>query len=70
MAWTAAELLTSYESDTASLELIPGGAGEFELVIDGTLAYSKKATGEYPELNVLKQAVVAAIEARAATAAR
>ncbi len=68
-AWTAAELLTSYQGDTASFELIPGGAGEFELTIDGHSAYSKKATGRYPELNELKQTVVQAIEARAAAPA-
>ena len=52
------------------MELVPGASGEFELTIDGATAYSKKATGQYPELNELKQAVVQAIDARATAAAR
>ena len=68
-AWTAAELLSGYEREIESLDLIPGETGEFEFAIDGELAYSKKATGEFPDLKVLKQAVVDAIDARAAASA-
>jgi predicted Rdx family selenoprotein len=32
--------------------------------VDGRLAYSKRATGQYPELKELKQAVTDAIGAR------
>jgi selT/selW/selH-like putative selenoprotein len=63
--WAAAELLTGYERDIESFDLLPGTTGEFEFAINGELAYSKKATGEFPDLKVLKQAVVEAIDARA-----
>ena len=43
---------------------MPGGGGDFELSIDGDLLYSKKATGQYPELSELKKIVVNAIDAR------
>ena len=46
---------------------MPGSGGEFELTINGKLAYSKKQTGQYPELGTLKQAVVEALAARART---
>ena len=49
---------------------MPGASGEFELTIDGASAYSKKATGQYPELNELKQLMVQAIDARATAADR
>jgi len=29
--------------------LIAGGGGVFEIVVDGRLIYSKKATGEFPD---------------------
>jgi predicted Rdx family selenoprotein len=45
---------------------VTGSSGDFEFSIDGELAYSKRETGTYPEMSVLKQAVVAAIEADAA----
>jgi selenoprotein W-related protein len=43
----------------ASLELIPSDSGRFEWTVDGELVYSKAATGRYPELNELKEAVYA-----------
>ena len=63
-AWTAAEILSAYEDDIASFSIVPGGGGDFELSIDGDLLYSKKATGQYPELSELKKIVVNAIDAR------
>ena len=55
---------SGYEQEIESFDLIPGGTGEFEFVIDGELVYSKKATGEFPDLKVLQQAVVEAIDTR------
>ena len=42
-----------------------GGGGDFELIIDDRLVYSKRATGEYPDIRALKQAVADAIDAQA-----
>ena len=41
-----------------------GSGGDFELTIDDRLVYSKRATGEYPDIRALKQAVADAIEAK------
>ena len=49
---------------------MPGAGGDFELSIDGELLYSKKATGEYPELSALKKLVVSAIDARVGATAQ
>lgn len=65
--WTAAELLSEYQHDIESFELEMGSGGDFEFSVDGELAYSKRETGEYPDLGVLKMAVVQAIGARASS---
>ncbi|MBN1958023.1 MAG: Rdx family protein [Desulfuromonadales bacterium] len=37
-------------------ELIPSSGGVFEIVVDGQLIYSKKATGQFPsEWSILEQ---------------
>ena len=33
----------------AGVRLIASGGGVFEVVVDGRLIYSKKATGEFPD---------------------
>lgn len=63
--WTAAEILSEYQHDVESFELEMGGGGDFEFTIDDQPIYSKRATGEYPDIKLLKQAVVEAIGARA-----
>ena len=64
--WTAAEILSEYQGDIESFEFEMGSGGDFELTIDGVLVSSKQASGEYPEMKLLKQAVVEALEARSA----
>lgn len=56
-AWTAAELLTSFQEHIDGLTLIPGHRGVFEVTVNGDLIYSKKATGKFPELSDLKRKV-------------
>jgi selenoprotein W-related protein len=38
-----------FKQDIASLTLVPEGGGLFEVIVDGKLIYSKKATGQFPE---------------------
>ena len=38
---------------SAEVELIPSDGGVFEVVVNGNLTYSKKATGEFPDEAVL-----------------
>jgi predicted Rdx family selenoprotein len=64
--WTVAEILGEYQHDVESFELEMGGGGDFEFSIDGRTIYSKRDTGEYPDIKLLKQSVVDAIEASAA----
>jgi selenoprotein W-related protein len=43
------QLLTEFEEQTQAVTLIPSRGGVFEVVVDGTLIYSKKATGRHAE---------------------
>ena len=57
--WMVSEILNEIQSEVASLELIPSAGGRFEWTVDGELVYSKAATGRYPDLAELKEAVYA-----------
>ena len=52
-------ILSEIQHDVQSLDLIPSKGGRFEWTVNGDVVYSKKATGRYPELNDLKEAIVA-----------
>jgi selenoprotein W-related protein len=41
-------LLTKYKRSITTYELIPSTGGCFELTVGGTLLYSKRRTGEFP----------------------
>lgn len=41
----------------ASTQLIEGGGGVFDVVVDGKLAYSKHATGEFPQPQALLESL-------------
>ncbi len=54
--WMAQELLTTFEGDLGSVRLVPGSGGTFEVrLADGTLLWSRKHEGRFPELKELKQ---------------
>lgn len=51
-------LMTNLKKRLASIELVPGTGGRFEVTIDGKLVYSKLATREFPEeMDILKIAM-------------
>ena len=55
-AWTAQELLTTFEEELAEVALVPGGeAGVFIVRIDGEILFDRKSEGGFPELRGLKQ---------------
>lgn len=56
-AWTAQELLTTFEGDLAEVALLPAGSGVFRVFLDGALLWDRKERGGFPELKDLKQAV-------------
>ncbi len=45
----AAELLDNFESDLASIKLVPSDGGRFEVSADGDLVYSKLRIGRHAE---------------------
>lgn len=54
-AWTAQELLTTFEGEIGELALVPGTGGVFEVRVDGELVWSRRDEGRFPELKELKQ---------------
>ena len=56
-AWTAQELLTSFEADLAHVALVPSKGGIFEVRVDRQTVWSYKAEGGFPQPKVLKQRV-------------
>lgn len=54
-AWTAQELLTTFEDELGGVMLIPGMGGVFEVRLGGEVVWSRKAEGRFPELKELKQ---------------
>jgi selenoprotein W-related protein len=56
-AWTAQELLTTFEAELGEVALVPGTGGVFEVRLDGDLVWSRQERGRFPELKELKQIV-------------
>jgi selenoprotein W-related protein len=56
-AWTAQELLTTFEEEIGGVTLRPGTGGVFDVRIDGETVFSRKAAGRHAEITELKQLV-------------
>jgi selenoprotein W-related protein len=56
-AWMAQELLTTFDQEISELALKPGSGGIFEVRANGTLVWSRKDQGRFPEITELKQLV-------------
>lgn len=56
-AWLAQELLSTFETELGEVALIPGSGGIFEIRVDGTLLWSRREAGRFPEAKELKQRV-------------
>lgn len=56
-AWTAQELLTTFQDAAGEVALIPGTGGIFEVRVDGTPVWSRKEEGRFPEMKELKQRI-------------
>lgn len=54
-AWLAQELLTTFDEEIGEVALIPGTGGVFEVRSEGTLLWSRKQEGCFPEAKELKQ---------------
>lgn len=56
-AWMAQELLSTFGQDIASVTLIPGTGGIFQITLDGALIWDRKAQGGFPDVKQLKQMI-------------
>lgn len=56
-AWMAQELLTTFEQELASLTLLPGTGGIFEVRVDGAPVWSRADDGGFPDIAELKRRV-------------
>ena len=53
----AQEILTTFEGEMGEVALVPGTGGVFEVRLNGTLIFSRKEAGRFPESKELKQLV-------------
>lgn len=56
-AWTAQELLTTFERELGEVALRPGTGGVFDVRLNGEPIFSRKAESRFPEMKELKQRV-------------
>lgn len=56
-AWMAQELLSTFEQELNELALQPDTGGIFEVSANGTVVWSRKEQGRFPEITELKQRV-------------
>jgi len=57
-AWLAQELLATFDGELAEVALAPAGSGVFEITAgDGTVLWSRRQEGRFPEAKELKQRV-------------
>jgi len=60
-AWLAQELLSTFEQELGEVALQPGDGGVFEIRLDDTLVWDRKADNGFPDAKALKQRVAAII---------
>jgi selenoprotein W-related protein len=56
-AWTAQELLTTFQNEVGEVSLQPGTGGIFEVRIGGDILWSRATQQRFPEMKELKQLV-------------
>lgn len=56
-AWTAQELLTTFQDEVGQVCLQPGTGGVFEIRIGEEVLWSRATQGRFPEMKELKQLV-------------
>ena len=55
--WVAQELLHTFADHVASVTLVPGSGGQFDVAIDGETAWSTKTHGRFPETRELRELI-------------
>jgi selenoprotein W-related protein len=56
-AWTAQEILTTFQNEIGELALRPGTGGVFEIRVDQDIVWSRSTEDRFPEMKELKQRV-------------
>jgi selenoprotein W-related protein len=56
-AWTAQELLTTFQDEIGEDALRPGTGGVFDIRVEGETVWSRAAQARFPEMKELKQLV-------------
>lgn len=56
-AWMGQELLSTFGTDLASVTLVPGTGGVFEITLDGSVIWERKRDGGFPDVKALKSRV-------------
>lgn len=56
-AWTAQELLTTFEGELGEVALQPGTGGIFEIRVGDAVIWSRHAEGRLPEMKELKRRI-------------
>lgn len=55
--WMAQELLSTFGTDLGEVALVPATGGRFEIRLNETLIWERKADGGFPDAKTLKQRV-------------
>lgn len=56
-AWTAQELLTTFQAELGEVALVPATGGVFRVSVNGEQVWDRAGDGGFPELGRLKQLV-------------
>lgn len=56
-AWTAQEILTTFQEEMGEVALSPNTGGTFRVYLNGNLLWCRKERGGFPEMKELKQLV-------------
>jgi selenoprotein W-related protein len=56
-AWMAQEVLSTFDGDIESLTLKPGTGGVFDIRLNGSLLWSRKEAGRFPDIVELKRLI-------------
>jgi selenoprotein W-related protein len=55
--WLAQELLSTFGHSLGEVALVPGGSGQFQIMVNQTLVWDRKIDGGFPSAKELKRRV-------------